>query len=131
MTDLNNREVRLGDHIILTVSRKSHYLTSAVVESINEETGDLGIRYSSTIKTKTIHEDDPFFVYNPKPYVLNGALGICRDCTNQVIESGQKVAYRSQVESSISFGVVNEVLSNLWVVLDNGMKVRNVGIFVL
>ena len=86
MTDINNREVQLGDHIILTVSRKSHYLTSAVVESINEETGDLYIRYSSTVKTKTIHSGEPFFVYDPKPYVLNGTLGLCRDCTNQIIE---------------------------------------------
>lgn len=131
MTDINGRELQLGDHIILTVSRKSHYLTSAVVESMDEESGDIGIRYSSTIKTKTIHGGEPFFIYDPRPYVLNGALGLCRDCTNQVIQAGQKVAYRSQGLVPISYGTVSEVLSDLWVVLDNGERVRNVSIFVL
>ena len=131
MTDLNGREIQLGDHIILTVSRKSHYLTSAIVESINEETGEIGVRYSSTIKTKTIHSDDPFFIYQPRPYVLNGELGLCRDCTNQIIKPGDKVAYRSQGDNPISYGTVEDVISDLWVVLVGGVKVRNVGIFVL
>jgi hypothetical protein len=131
MTDLNGREIQLGDHIILTVSRKSYYLTSAIIESINEETGEIGVRYSSTIKTKTIHSDDPFFIYQPRPYVLNGELGLCRDCTNQIIKPGDKVAYRSQGDNPISYGTVEDVISDLWVVLVGGVKVRNVGIFVL
>lgn len=131
MTDINGREVQQGDHIILTVSRKSHYLTSAIIESIDKETGNLIVRYSSTITTRTIHNSDPFLIYDPKPYVLNGALGLCRDCTNQVIEVGQKVAYRGTGITNISFSTVSEILSDLWVVLENGERVRNVGIFVL
>ena len=131
MTDINGREIQVGDHIILTVSRKSHYLTSATIESIEDETENLIVRYSSTIKTGTIHKTDPFLIYDPRPFVLNGALGLCRDCTNQVIEKGQRVAYRGNGITNISFGTVSEVLNDLWVVLDNGERVRNVGIFVL
>lgn len=129
MKDINGKEVQVGDSIILTVSRKSHYLTSAIVESIDENTGTMVVRYSSTITTKTVRDTDPFFVYNPVPYKLNGGLGLCRDCVNQVIEPGQSVAYR--VPGGIAFGKILEVKDSLWAKLENGQEIRNVGIFVL
>lgn len=129
MKDINGKDVQVGNNIILTVSRKSHYLTSATVESIDEDSGTLVVRYSSTITTKKIHDTDPFFVYTPVPYRLNGELGLCRDCVNQVIEPGQMVAYR--ISGGIAFGKIIEVKDSLWAKLENGQEVRNVGIFVL
>lgn len=127
MTDINGRELQLGDHIILTVSRKSHYLTSALVESVEDD--GVEVRYSSTIKTRKLRYGEPVLIYDPKPYELNGSLGLCKDCVGQIISSGQEVAYRSS--EGISFGTVSEVQDKLWVILSGGIKVRNVGVFVL
>lgn len=129
MKDLRGAEVQVGDNIILTVSRRSHYLASATIDSLDEKTDTVIVRYTSTITTKTIHGTDPFIKYEPTLSELNGEVGLCRDCVDRIVEPGNQVAYRTS--GGIAFGEVSEVKDSLWVQLSNGQLVRNVGIFVL
>lgn len=129
MKDIKGAEIQLGDHLIITVSRKSHYLTSATVEKLQED-GSIVVRYSSTIATKTLRPGDLALIFMPRPYVLDGRLGLCRDCVNQIIEPGQKVLYRDQ-RMGMSISAVSKVVDELWVELEDGSKVRNVGIYVM
>ena len=92
--------------------------------------GSVIVRYSSTIATKTLRPGDLSLVFMPKPYTLDGRLGLCRDCVNQIIQAGDRVLYRDQV-LGMDLSDVVQVVDSLWVELSNGKKVRNVGIYVL
>jgi len=133
MKDTFGNELQIGDKLILTVSRGSHYLTSATIIDIDETSNRVNVMYSSTIKTKWIDPKVDTLKYNPKPYVLDGRLGLCRDCVNRVIEPGQKIVYRNLEpgKDNLTFGTIKTVDSDLWVTLENSQKVRNVGIFIL
>ena len=125
MKDIFGIEVQVGDTIILPVSRRSHYLTSAQIESKAEDI--IMARYTSTPATKNIKPGDKFIKVSHKlPSGLEMYDG-CLDCVGQRLNTGDTVAYRSK--SGISISRIKEIEGDLEVSLEDGNRVRNVGTY--
>lgn len=125
MNDINYKKLNVGDTVIITVSRSSHYLTSATV--IEAGVDYIIVQLASTIATKTVNLSDFVYKYEPKIHTLDGRLGVCRDCVGTEILPGDEVLYKYKTE--VLMGKVTEVISNIWVNI-SGRIIRNEGVFV-
>lgn len=136
ITDKFGNKLDAGDSIIVTVSRGSHYLTTAKIIEIDENSEKPAmIQYRSTPKTKWIDPSiDATLRYEPKPIELTAELGLFRDGTNRPVRIGDGVAYKCGTD--IAFGVIKTIESDLWATLEDSkthenIKVRNVQTIIL
>lgn len=132
MKDAFGNILKIGDTIILTVSRKSHYLTSGTILEINENTGMINVMYMSTVKTKWIDPSNGTYKYIPRQNSLEDKISLCKDCVGNSVKPKSEVIFRqNSTNEPISKGIVDKIESNVWVYLTNGKKIRTEGIFVL
>lgn len=130
MKDKGNQSLNIGDKIITTVSKKSIYLATGTITEINEQDGKLYITYDSTPAGKWILPKECCKIKPHKP-ILNGELGIFRDCTSMPVNLGDKVYYRTTGDGGFSIGEITSIKSDLWATVDNKIKVRNVSIYII
>lgn len=136
ITDKFGNTLNVGDYLIVTVSKGSHYLTTARILGLDEESEKpVYVEYFSTIKTKWINpSDEATLKYEPKPIELTSELGLFKDGVGRPVKVGDGVAYKCGTD--IAFGVIKSIESDLWATLEDtrtkeDIKVRNVQVIIL
>lgn len=136
ITDKFGNELNVGDYLIVTVSKGSHYLTTARILGLDEGSEKSAyVEYFSTVKTKWINpSEEATLKYKPKPVELTSELGLFRDGVGRPVMLGDGVAYKCGTD--IAFGIIKNIESDLWATLEDtrtgeSIRVRNVQVIIL
>lgn len=130
MTDSFGNLLKIGDSIIVTVSKGSVYLTLAEILDYDFESGKTLVSYLSTPKEKWIDLNREASLLYPEPMrELYSETKLFKDNAGIKVVPGDTVAWKN--EEIIGIDKIYSVESELWATLENGIKVRNTQIIKL
>lgn len=124
-----------GDSVIVTVSDKSNYLTSALILDVDEENKKVYLEYQGTPTRKWVLVDETGILkYVPGELKLEMRVGKIKDCIDRKIEVGSKVYYKIPDQQKIATGTIIEQneKSPYWFKIDTYPDnwIKNSGIFI-
>lgn len=113
----------MNKYVLMPITNGSFCLTIGTI--LEEQPDKVKVQLLSTPSTgwTSIWREIP----EPKPLNLEDREDKATDCIGRVIKPGMKCLYLEEKE--IKEGVITECISDLWVIVNNDKKLRNVSVY--